>query len=134
MDGGNAARSPGAIAASLTCYWETPPDETTPDKVRADQSACGPCISRKQKGPKGMVWLRASDKSRSFIQQLNLVTIRVLNKCQHRRPMLHRSRLPHHFAPQLFNLFTGGIHILHPNGDMAKAITDLIRRGIPIVG
>ncbi len=48
--------------------------------------------------------------------------------------MLHRPRLTHHPATLATDGGTGGADVVHPEGNVAIAITQLIGTGIPVVG
>src|SRR5690606_3697850 len=69
-----------------------------------------------------------------FSKQLNLVTIRVLDKRQNGTTVFHRTRFTGDLATFLTNPVASGINILYRQRHMAVAIAKIVLRRIPVVG
>src|SRR5690606_29287221 len=68
------------------------------------------------------------------LDEFDLVAVGVFHKRNDRGAVLHGAGFAHHLATFLANAVTGGVGVVHFQGNVAVAVAQIVAVGVPVVG
>src|SRR5581483_7452846 len=77
---------------------------------------------------------RSRRASAAELDQLDAVAVRVLDERDHRLAVLHRARLADDLDALRAEAIARRVDVLHAEGDVAEAVSDIVRLRVPVVG